>query len=522
MQCSFFVQLVAGILIMGLAGKMPPSRDNFRCRVLIDRSIEFLFAYDVLKDFLVRTGYQVTENRATLDAGILQRYDIIVLQQLTTPLQFSDAVINSVEKWVQAGGRLVLIGHARQWDITNRGGPHTQMEFPLNRVATRFGFRFLPDAQGEFPLYYRKHPVTEGCAQLSRDTYDPRARIFGSGWMDAFGVGLTDIPPGAEEIIVDSKGRSVMAIKRVGKGEVLVFTGKRTLWGLTRHPDPQSDEVVQQLVSNLFAYLSREAKPHASEPPVPQLIPPDRELRVGQLKVIYTEPLKERAEFLAKEYPRLYHEMECLFGVPPMRSIDIEALPSAAGGWTAGNLIGIGALGKADDVLAIFLWEMTNAWDLPEAHGWVEVWAEFTSYLLRERLNIYSPARRTQDMLSAFKDLLAADPDLKRIDVSKASPDENSHRLKVKKVALMLLRLHQRYGDEFFQRLLRIHRAQYKSEESISIDDLITEMSLAAREDLFPWFAGFGTTVCPQPIDFRDADDWLARYREMVGGKVEK
>lgn len=517
MQFSLLIALFVAVNCRAMARELFPQRDIPKGRVLIERSLEFLFAFDVLKDFLVRTGYQVTDNRATLVPDLLPRYDIVVLQQLTTPLQLPDSVITSVEEWVRAGGRLVLIGHARQWAITNREEIHAPLDFPLNRVAARFGFRFLPNVHGEFPLRYGQHPIVEGCEHLTADTYDPRARIFGPGWMNAFGVGLIEFPTDAEAIITDAQGRAVMAIKRVGKGKVVVFSGKRTLWGLTQPPDPQSTTVARQLIGNLFAFLSREASPRIDEPRVPDLIPPDKELRVGQMRIRHTDPLKERAEYLAKEFPRLYREMERLFGVPPARPIDIEVLPTAGGGWTSGNLIGIGALGKDDDVLAILLWEMTNAWKLPSAHGWIEVWAGFTTYLLRERLNIYPPARRTQDMLNDFKALLAVDPDLKQIDVSQISPDENAHRLKVKKVALILLRLHQRYGDEFFRRLLRIHRAQYKSEEFIAMEDLITEMSLAAREDLFPWFAGYGTTVRPRPIDYMEADRWLAKYQEAFG-----
>lgn len=49
----------------------------------------------------------------------------------------------------------------------------------------------------------------------------------------------------------------------------------------------------------------------------------------------------------------------------------------------------------------------------------------------------------------------------------------------------MLLRLHQRYGDDFFRRLMRIHRVQHGSTEFIGIDELVVELSLAAGEDLF-------------------------------------
>lgn len=515
MLYPLLVFLCTAVMNGDLGEQLSPQQHPPKGRILIDRSLEFLFAYDVLKDFLVRSGYQVTDNRATFDPNLLDRYDIVVLQQLTTPLQYPDTVIDAVEKWVRSGGRLVIIGHARQWTSTNRVNPRAPLHFPLNSVAERFGFRFFSDVRGEFPLRYQQHPVTDGCEPLTYDTYDPRARIFGPGWMNAYGVGLIEIPSDAEAIVQDAQGRAVMAIKPVGKGEVVVFTGKRTLWGLTRPPDPQSTTAAHQLIGNLFAFLARERNLSSNDLKVPEIILPDKELVVGQLKIRYTQPLKERALFLAKEFPRLYSHMERLFGVPSLRPIEVEVLPSAAGGWTAGRVIGIGALGTDDDVLAILLWEMTNAWKLPSAHGWVEVWAGFTNYLLRERLNIYSPAERSGDMLNDFKALLAADPDLKQIDVSQVSPDENAHRLKVKKVALMLLRLHQRFGDEFFHRLLRIHRAQYKSEEFISIDDLIAEMSLAAREDLFAWFAGYGTTVHPRPIDLKEADRWLAMYQQF-------
>jgi hypothetical protein len=507
--------MVYGLALLGLVGCMvgvvasdPAQAETTeqaapQARVLIDRSIEFLFVYDVLGDFLRRTGYQVTSNRATLTPKVLDGYDIIVLQQLTTPLQFSDDVIAAVQAWVEAGGRLVLFGQAVQWDKTNRlpGSSKAEGDFPLNRVAARFGFCFLSSEQGEFPLHNQSDPIMEGVPELDRDTYDPRARLFGPGWMDAYGVGLISIPDDAKPLITDARGRVVMAMRKVGKGEVVVCTGKRTLWGLTRPPEPQNTEVARQLFGHLFAYLSRGIKPRPGVPPVPETILPDKQIVLNGMTVTYAGPLKARAEFLAAEFPRMYREMKQFFGAPPLETIHVEALPGAGGGWTAGSNIGIGVTGNDDDVCAVLLWEMTNAWKLPSGPGWIEVWARLTTYLMRERLDIYSPGRQAQDQFADWKALLAVDPDLKKIDVSQNAPNEVAHRQKVSKVALMLLRLHARYGDEFIHRLVHIHRAQHGAQEFIGMDDLIVEMSQAAHENLFSWFAAYGTTVHPRPLD---------------------
>lgn len=157
----------------------------------------------------------MTSNRATLTPDLLERYDIIVLQQLTTPLTFPKEVLDAVETWVKAGGRLVLVGHAGQWEKVNPPAdrPAGRADFPLNRLAERFGFRFLGGVKGEFPLRNRPHAIIEGVPELTPDTSDPRARLFGSGWMNAFGVGLIEAPPDAQVLIADAQGRPMMAIK---------------------------------------------------------------------------------------------------------------------------------------------------------------------------------------------------------------------------------------------------------------------------------------------------------------------
>ena len=82
------------------APAVPVAVDSRDLSILVDTSMEFLFVYDHLAGFLRREGYQVTQNRGTLRTKLLDDYDIVLVQQLTTPLEFDPEFIDGLEQWV--------------------------------------------------------------------------------------------------------------------------------------------------------------------------------------------------------------------------------------------------------------------------------------------------------------------------------------------------------------------------------------------------------------------------------------
>ncbi|MFQ5804831.1 MAG: hypothetical protein ACE5I3_00100 [Phycisphaerae bacterium] len=496
------------ICATGLTGPVagPPAGTGRNLSVLVDTSMEFLFVYDHLAGFLRREGYTVTQNRGTLHTALLDDYDIVLIQQLTTPLRFEAQFIAGLKDWVERGGRLFIVGHGVQWRNRNR---RSRESFPLNAVAEVFGFRFNERDKGRFPLRGTAHPIAKGTPTLTEDKYDPRARIWGPGWLKANGVGLIEAES-AEPVFVDADGKVVMAARKTGQGRVVAFTGKRLLWGCTHESSVQHDPEIKTLVRRVFDWL-REGRPsRAPRPDVVRVRHPDIEIKGKRTSIRTTEVLRGRAEYTLEQFDRVYDVLYDYFKVPAYSQLRMNALAGAGGGWRAADEIGIAVLASDEGIRSLLLWEMTNGWGPPIPDSWVEMWAVHTGQVLRGRLAIGSPAEQILTRHRKLQEAIEIDPHLNKLDLADAG-DEKTHRKVLGKASYVVEQLERTYPG-FISRLCRIHRAQDSWTEQVSMQEFVYLCSLAAGKDLYPYFQSLGTTVEPQKIDFARAAELLEEY----------
>ena len=488
------------------AATVPVAVDSRDLSILVDTSMEFLFVYDHLAGFLRREGYQVTQNRGTLRTKLLDDYDIVLIQQLTTPLEFDPEFIDGLEQWVQRGGRLFIVGHAVQWRNFNRT---SDAGYPLNKLARAFGFRFDEREKGRFPLKGATHAIAEGTTTINEDKYDPRARIWGPGWLKANGVGLIEAKS-ATPVIVDADGKLVMAARRIGKGRVVAFTGKRLLWGCTEKSSIQYDVDDEALVRRVFDWLAEGRPPRENVTSLIGFRHPDIVLKGKRTSIRTTEVLRERSQFTLDQFDRVYDTLYGYFMVPAFSKLKINALAGAGGGYRGGDDIGIAVLASDDGLKSLLLWEMTNGWGPPIPRSWGEMWAFHTGNVLKGRLGIQTPAQRIASRHRALQETITADPTLTKIDLADAG-DEKTHR-KVLIKALFVMEELERIHPGFIPRLCRIHRVLHAKIEAVSMQEFVYLCSLAAGRDLYPYFRSLGTTVEPKTIDFAQAARLLDKY----------
>lgn len=144
--------------------------------------------------------------RTRIDAASLQGVNLLIIVDPDTPEEtpepkyIEDAEIDVLEKWVNDGGRLVLLGN-------DKG--HAEFTH-FNRLATRFGIQFLEET----------YPKVSGKAILvTTGTHS----IF-EGGLQAY---LVEVAPlklvaPAQSVLAD-KGTDVMALARVGRGMVFAL-----------------------------------------------------------------------------------------------------------------------------------------------------------------------------------------------------------------------------------------------------------------------------------------------------------
>ena len=149
---------------------------------------------------------EVRTLRSRIDAASLQGVNLLIVVDPDTPEEtpepkyIEDSEIEAIARWVNDGGRLVLLGN-------DKG--HAEFTH-FNRLASRFGIRFLeetyPKMSGKAILIATgKHPIFEGGLQAYLVEVAP----------------LKLVAPA--EPMLTHEGTDVMALAHVGRGMVFAL-----------------------------------------------------------------------------------------------------------------------------------------------------------------------------------------------------------------------------------------------------------------------------------------------------------
>jgi len=149
---------------------------------------------------------EVRTLRSRIDAASLQGVNLLIVVDPDTPEEtpepkyIEDSEIEAIARWVNDGGRLVLLGN-------DKG--HAEFTH-FNRLASRFGIRFLeetyPKVSGKAILIATgKHPIFEGGLQAYLVEVAP----------------LKLVAPA--EPMLTHEGTDVMALAHVGRGMVFAL-----------------------------------------------------------------------------------------------------------------------------------------------------------------------------------------------------------------------------------------------------------------------------------------------------------
>ena len=488
-------------------------------RVLIDQSHDFRFIVLHLGTFLKTHGFFGTMSHATLEPRIYRNCDIIVTHQSWSDVGYAGEQVKSLKEFVRNGGGLLLLGYGPGYVDYAKSKALAFDSWPINRLAGEFGFQFDAVA-GRLPVVVQAHNLTEGVQEVTYEDKTPR-------------LGTVTIPSEASVLLADSAGKAVLAVRTFGRGRVAVLTEYRFIKTI--------DETMnERIFVNLFEWLGA-ASPNTArfatysaedlfpgielhkghdyelvdkpEPPNwnggPDYIWPEIQINRGAITLQYAASMKKRAEYIVEQYPRVYETIFDLFKVEPAREMIIEALPTAGGGyhWTREKLVAIGSLADDKAVVGIMGHEMVHGWGLPTPKNFPHGWTAFTDDYLETNLKLKPPEKIAEEWKQELATVTKVDPQLDSLDVTESTADPVRQRILDKKVGWMLKELEKKYGLAFFSRLAMIYRQRsperidVETYEDLPIDDFIYYASLAAAEDLYPWFQRLGTTVHPRKIE---------------------
>ena len=175
---------------------------------------------------------EVRTLRARIDAASLQGVNLLIVVDPDTPEEtpepkyIEDAEIDVIAKWVNEGGRLVLLGN-------DKG--HAEFTH-FNRLASRFGIQFREET----------YPKVSGKAIL---VATGKHSIF-EGGLQAYLVEVAPLTLRAPaEAVLTHEGTDIMALARVGRGIVFALGDP---WLYDEYFD-RNDNV--RIATNLFTML---------------------------------------------------------------------------------------------------------------------------------------------------------------------------------------------------------------------------------------------------------------------------
>ena len=462
------VEFISASVRAGL-GKVPPpgaqsgaGGAHDRPRILIDRSHEWLFAHDDLGQRMLRpAGFEVVLSDASLGAkGKLGDYDIVMIEEGANAFDFPETEVQLLKSYVRDGGRLLIVGAPGR---------------PIAKVASEFGFT-LRSNPCRLPL--RPEPWLResfGADSVLR-TESIRCRVEATG--------------PADKVICDQDGIAVAMRRDWEKGKVLCFADDLAYWDFCRQRDADLRVPNAATTVALFKCLSPRNPPGGEGPPVLG-IPAERELELGPLLVRYSNPVALHAKALLEALPRVADFVaRANGGPPPAGRLVVNVLASGGGGWSGGSEIGVQCGGPMAANLSVIAHELTHSWEGPLPGILSEGWASMVGMRAAAALGyLEEAAEERRSWRSGFENV---ERDGGILDITLAEKDRSVFGSCEGKLMGMIERLEAKHGFGFMARFLEISHALKGRDRGPSIHEALYYFSLAAGEDLSPWYRELG------------------------------
>ena len=452
-----------------MAGARAKGDGPVRVHSVTDISHEFSFYMDgrFATQYLASVGGQDGRNWGTLWKLDASNTNLLVLSSGATPCPYVPKDIDFVRRFLEAGGGVVVLGSYATF--------HGASEYQLNALAEAFGAYFSPTAP--------RAPLT------------PAAELGATEPVKFYGGTILRLKDEGEWKVLmrDANGRPMLARKAVGKGSLLV--GSRGLAG--QRPDA-SDPINADWWTPLLQDLARNKAVDASKPPNEQSA--EHKVNREGLELQYSDYMEPYADVIMSLYKRERPVMEKVLGVPPAPGMltALLLLPTGGGGFSSGDLIGLGVFWgdfpqKLYGMVELLGHEGTHSWVLPFPEPmWNEGIATYVGICVGRQMGVKDDAEAT---LKGWIDgARKHDPDMTKYDL--AGGTDVPHVVEMAKPMWIFEQLRKDRPDvvaRYFQAKRKlIDPAKMKA---YTADDSVAVLSVAMGRDLFPWFQSLGIKV---------------------------
>lgn len=318
---------------------------------------------------------------------------------------------------------------------------------------------------------------------------------------------LTDFSDDWEVLVGDGASRGVLAIRRLGSGNILCLTDP----GLLHEKVGTEDHANQSLLSWLVNRAATRKQDPADERRVPWeygglggAFYPDNEIVVAGVRVLYSDnQLPDIIQMVKERVPEVLERLQKMLPTPPNpgEAFYINIAAGDGGGWAENaitpKLAGTISLDH-NGILSVLAHELAHTMYGPEATdgtpgcGLPDWFSEAHAGWFQRKLG------RDMGFGSGWpyhsRGLAMQDPLLDRIDL--ANVGEGQMGLAWEKAWFVWSIMDARYGPDWYPKwLAHVHRKYNDPSRRLSMDEYVASVSEAVGEEVAPLFARFGTTV---------------------------
>ncbi len=441
----------------------PPGKVH--CVTDISHTFSFYF------DGRFGTNYVAPDGIDVRNWGTLHKYDftdanLLILQSSASPCRYTPEDIAAVRSFLARGGGVVVLGDHALF--------REEKSYHPNTLLTPFGIQF-GDVAAQKPLAGHGILANEEIAG-----YSPKI--------------ITAKEPADWQILVkDAQGRTVMAKRPVGKGQLLVAS--RSLCG---HNPNASDPINDQWLRPLLKQIAAGKQVDPGRRPKNQT--PENRTQRDRLPVQYSDYMKPHADAIYEVYDECFPVIEELMGVPPSEGMltSLILLPTGGGGFSSGSSIGLAAWWggfpeKRYGMVELITHESVHSWVHPFSEPiWNEGIATYVGILAGMKLGLEADAKDTLD--GWIRGAKRHDPNMDKLDI--VNGENIPHVVHMAKPMWIFEQLRKEKPDivaRYFKNKRKL--ATPRRIKKYTADDSIVVLSIAMGRDLFPWFRSLGITV---------------------------
>lgn len=451
-------------------------------RIMVDRSRDSTWCERLL-ELEPDDRYRVTDNKGDLTADLLARYHVLVIPSCTS-LTYREEELRAIESFVGEGGGLIL--------ASSTGVFETEIEQPvdrmgINRIAEMFGVAFLPPSEAKGDI---------GLDRWLRAGYDKSSlcltdheMVQGKVEMGEFELTRGNplrLPHGARIFLKHKQtGDAVGGTLEAGKGRAILLN---TIEPLDWH-------------SFARALIDWAAPEDLGEPvDIPDEIPVEQCTRdEGTIHVRYDERVADRVDLCIQSVKKITEAWGEIVPEERDASWEIEITPSCScdryPSWGSKYGLRIGGL-LSDAMLAHWIGYHTipRLYDLPDLYDYA-----LNKHFAMKAMGLLGFEEEAERMRRTIEEeFRKKDPSGKAFDLRKIY---DYHP----KAVWVWHELEKKCGPDLFKRMVEVvpkKKARWDIPGSVygSTDVLVYYLSLAAEQDLAPWFERIGTTVRRLPL----------------------